>query len=241
MRQLQTDAAKWLKPIILRDWNLEIDVDMILRAQAADPAVLRARSPHLITFARRALEQGRPLLEPVVAYHQFHVVGMRHGKMILEAGILSGQVVSQHLSMAEQIVVMVVTIGEKIERLVSELMNEDWPYALAMDGLGSAAVEALAAAACRHFEERAEAEGLKTTVPFSPGMMGWPADEGQRQIFGLVDAAQAGVRLTEGWMMVPRKSASAVVGIGKNIGQQGKPCDYCIMSKNCRYRQQYSP
>ena len=56
---------------------------------------------------------------------------------------------------------MVCTVGERIDAEVARTMDDDPSYALAMDGVGSAAVEALAAAACRRFEGEAVAAGLK--------------------------------------------------------------------------------
>ena len=71
---------------------------------------------------------------------------------------------------------------------------------------------------CQQVDEQAEAEGLRTTVPLSPGLVGWPVASGQRQLFALVDAASAGVSLTEGYMMVPKKSTSLAIGIGPGRG-----------------------
>ncbi len=225
---------------IIRDWNLDLDVDMILRGQGADPAVLRQRSPQLIPFAEQALAEGRSLIEPVLVFRELAVKAQRHECLILDDGSLTGKLVPKHLGAATQLVVMVLTIGDKLVVRVSEVMSQDILYAMALDGLGSAAVEALGAAACRYVEDQATARGLKTTLPLSPGMEDWPVDAGQQQIFGWVDASQAGVRLTESWMMVPRKSTSAVMGLGKDIAQQGRPCDYCAMTKTCRYKQQYA-
>jgi hypothetical protein len=57
--------------------------------------------------------------------------------------------------------------------------------ALALDGVGSAAVEMLAIQACNYFEEKAKIDGLFTSMPLNPGMVGWPVDMGQPQIFSL--------------------------------------------------------
>ena len=107
---------------------------------------------------------------------------------------------------------------------------------VALDALGSAAVSLLASALCERLGEEAKAHGLGTTTPFSPGQVGWPLASGQAQIFGLVDAKPIGVRLTEGYMMLPRKSTSLVVGIGEDLERLGDPCDYCNMATTCRYR-----
>ena len=92
---------------------------------------------------------------------------------------------------------------------------------------------------CRRVDARAEAEGYKTTVPLSPGLVGWPVATGQRQLFALLGGAPAGVRLTESSMMVPKKSTSMVIGVGPEVEHAGESCDYCSMAATCRYREEH--
>lgn len=225
---------------IRRDLPLELNVDMVLRGQGADPNVLRKRSPQLIPIAQDALDEGMKLAQPVMVFERVNVRALRHERLILERGELSGAFVPQRLAAAEQIIALIVSIGDAVESRIAELMEDDPVYALALDGFGSAAVEAIAAQACREFEENAQAQGLKTTIPLSPGMLEWSVDQGQPQIFRLLDANNAGIQLTESFMMLPRKSTSAVLGLGKNISEQRHPCDYCAMNQTCRFQQRHN-
>lgn len=226
---------------LLSSWTLQLSADDILRGQGADPAVIRARRPRLVDLAERALEAGRGLLQPRVAFSRLKVTGLRHERLTLDGGVLQGPLIAQHLAAAEDVAVMVCTVGDRLEAEVAQAMDEDPSYALAMDGVGSAAVEALAAAACRQFEAEAAAAGLKVSLPLSPGMIGWPVPEGQAQIFALVDAGEAGVHLTEGGMMVPRKSLSLVLGEGAGLEAAGSACAFCSLQATCRYQDHYPP
>ena len=111
---------------------------------------------------------------------------------------------------------------------------------LALEGVGSAAVEALANAACNYFEEKAHEENLGSTIPLSPGMIRWSVEEGQPQIFKLLDTDEIGVSLTTSYLMLPRKTLSMVIGIGADIKAGGKTCDYCQMNETCVYQHQYT-
>jgi hypothetical protein len=226
---------------VLTDWALELDVDQILRAQGADPGIIRARRPALVGLAERALQAGRPLLEPKVAFARFTSTGLRHERLTLDGGVLQGSLVAQHLGAAEQVIVMVCTIGDSLEAEISRQMEDDPAFALALDGVGSAAAEALAVEACRRFEQEAVDRNWRASLPLSPGMVGWPVQEGQAQIFTLVDAGQAGVRLTEAGMMVPRKSLSLVLGLGSQLEAVGSACAYCTLRETCRYQDHYPP
>lgn len=226
---------------LLSHWDLDLSTDDVLRGQGADPVVIRSRRPALVAVAERALEAGLGLLQPRVAFTRLRVTGLRHERLTLDGGLLQGPLIAQHLGAAEQVIVMVCTIGERIDAEVARYMEDDPSFALALDGLGSAAAEALAAAACHGFEVEAAGTGLKASLPLSPGMIDWPVPEGQEQIFALVDAAEAGVHLTQGGMMVPRKSLSLVLGLGPELEAAGSACAYCSLQATCRYQDHYPP
>jgi hypothetical protein len=227
---------------VLSDWLLPLDVDLVLRGQGADPAALRARSPALVEAAKRALRDAGPLLAPRVAYERHTVLELRHERVLLDGDRnLTGPLIAQHLRGASAILAVACTVGDWIDEAVSSAIAGDPVFGLALDGLGSAAVEGLATAAATRFEEEAAAEGLEATIPLSPGMVGWPVEEGQPQIFDLVNPAEAGIRLTSAWMMVPRKSISFVLGIGPEMRTTGRTCDYCSLKETCRYQDHYAP
>jgi hypothetical protein len=226
---------------LLENWSLDLDADDVLRGQGADPDILRARRPALVGVAERALEAGRPHLRPKVAYRRLVASGLRHERLQLDGGTLAGPLIAQHLGAAEHVVVMICTVGDAIDAEIARHMDSDPPFAMALDGVGSAAAEALAAQACAGFEEEAAGRGWRASLPLSPGMIGWPVKEGQAQIFALVDGAEAGVHLTEGGMMVPRKSLSLVLGLGSRLEAAGSACQFCTLHETCRYQDHYRP
>ena len=224
---------------VLQDLKVVFDADDVLRAQGGDPAAIRSRRPAFVDLAERALAEGKPLIQPAVSYRRLAVERLTHDRLVLEGGsVLSGPLITRHLAAASQVAVIVCTVGPALEARADEVMAGDMMYGLALDGVGSAAAEALAVAACHHFEQLVEQEGLQATIPISPGMDGWPVEEGQLQIFHLVDAAEIGVVLLPSGMMVPRKSLSMVIGLGAGVSAEGVPCDYCSMAERCRYRAQ---
>jgi hypothetical protein len=225
--------------ISLSDWHLNIDVDMVLRGQGTDPAVLRQRKPRLVNIAERALEEGLTLIEPAVVYRILLVENMRHEIFHLSGGgKLSGVPLAQHLAGSQKIAFIVCTLGSTLEQRVSALLPYDPSYAFALDGCGSAALEALGVAICLKLEAIFGAEGLFTSVPLSPGIIGWPVDVGQSQIFSLIDAAQIGVSLNESAQMFPHKSTSMILGANLTPYTAGRTCDFCNMKETCRYQNQ---
>lgn len=227
---------------ILRDFDFTIDVDQVLRAQGADPAAIRKRSQKLVEIASHALEKGMPMLEPKVLFQEFEVEALRHEQLSLKGGSkLKGHLIAQHLAPAKKVVALLCTIGGTLEKYSSEISATRIVEALALEGVGSAAVETLANTVCNQFENRAKDTGFQTTIPLSPGMVGWPVEQGQPQIFNLLDAEQVCVSLTPNYVMVPRKSLTMVIGIGEEVLAKGSTCDYCNMRETCQYKDHYVP
>jgi len=226
-------------------WNTQdliVDVDAVLRGQGAEPQAIRKRSPRLVETAERALEEGRALLKLQTLYRDLDVEVFRHEKLVLKDGSsLSGGLVAEHLGPAERVVLILCTVGEDLEAQASAISNEDIVYGLALDGVGSAAVEALANAACRHFEDEAAVSDLQSSIPISPGMVGWPVDVGQPEIFKILEPEQIDVHLSEYGLMKPRKSLTMVLGFGPTMQTDGRTCDYCAMKETCRYQDHYDP
>jgi len=226
---------------VWREWDLTVDADAVLRGQGADPAIIRGRSAILVSVAERAIREGSHLIKPEVLFRRLAVDRVAHERITLEGnGILQGKLLAQHLAPASEAAVILCTIGDDLETRASETMAHDPVFGLALDGLGSAYVEALANAACRRFEDDAKVESLQTSIPLSPGMIGWSVEEGQPQIFHLLPSEEIGVRVTASWVMLPRKSLSMVLGIGREMVEAGRTCDYCTLREACRYQDHYA-
>ena len=221
--------------------DLIFDVDAVLRGEGAEASVLRARSPALVNVAEQAMQEGSSLLCPKVIYKEFAVEGVRHERLLLDGGqYLESKLLVQHLAAAKALCIVLCTIGEALETRVSIIWESNPVYALALDGVGSAAVEALANAACQYFEKQAAEKGLQVSIPLSPGMVDWPVEEGQPQIFRLLGEAGAAVRLTPSYIMIPRKSLTMIIGIGAELKYAGRTCDTCAMRESCRYQDHYA-
>jgi hypothetical protein len=220
--------------------DLIFDVDAVLRGQGADASILRSRRPGLVKVAEEAMHESYSLLHPRLVYQDFSVQGLVHERLLLDGGRkLESKLIAQHLAGSSRLIVMLATIGRELEQQVTRIWDTDMVYALALDGAGSAAVEALANAACQYFEKQAAASGLQASIPLSPGMIDWPVSDGQPQIFQLLGEAGALVELTPSCIMVPKKSLTMIMGFGASIQSSGTTCDYCSMRLTCRYQDHY--
>jgi hypothetical protein len=224
---------------VLRDWRLQINLDQVLRSMGVS-LIAQSHSSAVTKLAERALREGLPLVSPLVAYCRHAVVSVGHEQITLRGGgHLTGKLVAKHLAASKKVLLIVATISAKLEERISQVLKHDTTYALALDGFGNAAIEALAVAACHHFAEAAAIHGSYTTMPLSPGMVGWSVEIGQREIFALLDTKAIGLELTSSSLMIPRKSLSMVIGMGTEAMTSVDTCEYCVMRSTCRYREHY--
>jgi hypothetical protein len=228
--------------VLERGWELDIGVDRVLWGQGADPEVVRQRRPLLLPPAERALGEEARWLKPTLLYRPFTVEGLRHERLDLgDGGYLRGPAIVEHLAWAETVIVMVFSVGVEIDRRVNELMKDSPAYALAVDGMGNGAVDALACEIHRRFQADALDRGWQISPLLSPGMVGWPLEVGQSQIEALINPKRIGVTFHPSGLMTPRKTLSGVVGLGSELKVfDGSPCEYCAVRETCRYQRSHA-
>ncbi len=232
---------------ILTQWQFELTADEVLRAQGAEPEAILARRPSFRNVTEKAIALGLPLLQPRVLIEEFAIKQLTHERIELDTdsnaprkSYLTGPLITQHLGRAKKVIVVVCTIGIQLDEMVSSMFKTNPLMAMALDGVGSAAVESLGIQACNYLEDRARLKGLNTTIPLNPGMIGWPVERGQPGLFTLIDSERIEVSLNESCMMTPNKSLSMVLGQGEDVSPIGTACDFCSLNDVCKYQAHYA-
>ena len=224
------------EPVVLEGLPLSIDRDEVLRFQGYQKGVAHPSPPVLAIF-EEALALGERLMAPRVVYR---AVGVTHrGADRIEAGgeCLHIPQIGRLWGPIEAIGAGISTVGEAIEVRVRELFDaREFPLAVMLDSVGSAAAESLAEYANDLLCQAAIPERLKVTNRISPGYAGWDVAE-QERLFRLCPGASIGVRLNTACFMSPGKSISWLVGIGPEarVDHYFTQCRRCWM-RDCAYR-----
>ncbi|MFH1754391.1 MAG: hypothetical protein ABIA59_01695, partial [Candidatus Latescibacterota bacterium] len=137
----------------------------------------------------------------------------------------------------EQVVLCLVTIGGQLEMSVDKHKQAgDLSRALILDTYGSAAAEAAADVAEGIIRAEIVNKGLTYSKRFSPGYGGWNVAE-QGWVVPALEGDKLGVRLTQGLMMIPRKSITFAVTYGESpVSLRDEDmCDVCDMV-TCRFK-----
>ena len=89
---------------------------------------------------------------------------------------------------------------------------------------------------CQDLKARYEKEGLYLRPRFSPGYGDFPLNCQPQILHGLEAGKRVGITLTEGFLMMPTKSVTAVMGLGENpVRCKVGGCEVCE-KKDCVYR-----
>jgi len=120
---------------------------------------------------------------------------------------------------AEKVALCICTIGEDLEKSSADMIRDnEMLKGFILDSFGSEAAEAAAIQADRVIAQAARDMDLWPSKRFSPGYGIWDIRK-QSYVFKLLPAQEIGVRLTDTFMMVPRKSVSFRINFYRNREQ----------------------
>jgi len=217
--------------------EISLTVEAVLKGQGADPVIIANRKPGLLKVAQKALESGQSLIRPDVFCRSLQINYFDDERLNLEGGInINSTHIAALMRGVEVVKVYICTIGDQLEKASTELFQTDPSLALALDGMANAAIDQLVEMICCEVEAEAHSEGLRTSIPISPGSSEWPLEKGQPVLFGAIRPDPTIIRLSESYLMIPKKSSSFILGIGKEIPKHGKTCDLCNARETCRYK-----
>lgn len=120
---------------------------------------------------------------------------------------------ARHLDSCVKVYVFGATIGIGLDRLIARASISDMTKATIYQAVGAAYIEAYCDVINDELDGIARAEGKGTRIRFSPGYGDFDI-EYQADLFKLLDLTKhTGISLTEGMLMTPSKSVTAIVGV----------------------------
>jgi cobalamin-dependent methionine synthase I len=142
-----------------------------------------------------------------------------------------GKIILRQLRGSEAYALFVCTAGVEYEAYQQRLKTEgDMVRVFIADALGSVIAEKCADQMEVTLQESIDKLGWHHTNRFSPGYCGWHVSEQQR-LFPLFDGHTCGITLTDSSLMVPIKSVSGIIGLGKEVRKLEYTCGLCTFEK----------
>ncbi len=223
---------------ILQDFEIAINEREVLRHQGyKESSPLRGDIAEIL---KKEIDEGYKLIKPKAVYTQPGIIGMDKGTIELGDGsVLHLGSFLDDFSNSSYIGIAICTIGLALEEKVAELFSlKQFAEAVMLDSVGSVAAEGLADLVNYSICHTADKLNMMVGARFSPGYGKWSLSD-QKVLFNLCDAARRGVSLNDQYMMIPRKSVSFCVGIGRELvsAPNTNRCRHCNM-RECQYRQE---
>ncbi|MDE6593889.1 MAG: methionine synthase [Oscillospiraceae bacterium] len=215
-----------------------IELTKINRAEAFRYMGLREEPPENISSLADECES-RLISAASPKFHWVYAdISENSGDVVTLSGyrlVLRGKDISEHLSGCFGAALLCATLGDGVDKLLRTVQAEDMAKAVTVDAFASTAVEQVCDIAEKEIEERF-AEKF-TTWRFSPGYGDFPL-ECQGDFLGAVNAMRTvGVCVTEGGLLTPTKSVTAVIGISETeVPRKHRGCGTCSIRDKCNFR-----
>ena len=163
---------------------------------------------------------------------QKHRVAVDATGVTLESGTrFNSRDLAAHLKGCEEALLLGATLGSRVDAAIRRLALGSVAEGAAAQAVAAALIESY----CDEVQARFDTGGLAQRPRFSPGYGDWDLAE-QRLIFPVLNCAKLiGLTLTEGCMMAPSKSVTAVIGLSEDVQCVWNKCITCG-NINCPYR-----
>ena len=155
--------------------------------------------------------------------------------------VLPGKNIREHLAGARECAVMAITLGLANERELQRAQQQSQLEGVVLDACSSALAEVVADACNAAIVEEAHARGLYAKWRYSPGYGDLPLSV-QPTVLAVVDAQRRlGITLTDGNLMIPTKSVTALVGLFDEPQDEHRTCANCPFAEHCNLRKEGTP
>ena len=205
---------------------IDIDNQKVLKILGYDAG--HNPPPRIASLVDEYVDNSSQLIVPSYSYIIRDIELVYGSGAVIEGWITFGsEVVAQLLEKSEKVAVFVLTIGSYLEGMVGQLSADGRILqATVLDAVGSATVEKLVDFVRDRIGAIASERGQYISRRFSPGYCDWNIEQ-QRMVFQAMNGDSAGVQLTGGYLMLPQKSISGIIGIGSRDVEDYNPCKTC--------------
>ena len=197
----------------------------------------QALSSELDALIDDCMTQLRQAAKPRHAVQTLSMELCPDGVLLSDSGILlSGGDLRRHLSGCRQAALMAVTLGVEVDNLIRRTEATDLTASLVLDACATQYVEAC----CDALEEelRQSAGGKCLTARFSPGYGDLPLSV-QPQLLALLNAQRSiGLTCTDRFILLPRKSVTALIGFSDWPAVKTNHCLTCNKQSDCPYKKE---
>lgn len=198
------------------------------RGQKADEAVTEQ--------IRECIRETLKVIQPRFVSRRFLLTFLEDDTMEAGGLVLKSRNLSTNLRGCREVIYFAATLGNGVDRLMTRFGRLNITKAAILQAVGAAVMEAYCNQCQRGFEEKLKEEHLFLRPRFSPGYGDLPLSIQGRFLDVIEATKRAGIYLSEGDIMLPEKSVTAIMGVSEvNSHCRIEGCEACA-NTTCAYR-----
>lgn len=190
--------------------KLEIDRREVYRYLGYRGKEADAATARLVEDCLEALEQAG---EPNMVMKEYPLTILEDGTIDCGCFQTKSKNLAKNLGGCGRVLLMAATLGLGVDRLFHRYGKLQMTKAVILQAASTAMIEAYCNELCYRWAAEYEAKGWYLRPRYSPGYGDFSLNCQQRILDGLEAGRRLGITLTDGGLMVPTKSVTAVCGV----------------------------
>ena len=163
-------------------------------------------------------------------------LSFQDGFPVIADEVIPSKDLSRNLSGCAEVILLAATAGAECDRIIRRAECLSMAKAAVAQAAGAALIEAYADEINAQLREQAQQRGLYARPRYSPGYGDLSLEMQKLFARELSMQKSVGISLTESLLMIPSKSVTALIGLGKDmpcIRRTG--CEACARREDCAY------
>ncbi len=189
-----------------------------------------------LDMMEECIREAEKVMQPRNVYRRFRLKVDENDNISAGGLTFHSKNLAKNLTGCGEIIFFAATLGNGVDMLMNRYNKLSIAKAAVLQGVGAAAIETYCNECQQAIEEELKAEGLFLRPRFSPGYGDLPLTI-QREFLDVLAAYKTvGIILSDGGVMLPEKSVTAVMGISsENSRCHIEGCEACA-KRDCAYR-----
>lgn len=170
----------------------------------------------------------------VTTNHYYQIFDLHHNPLSIKDIDIDSQILNNYFIDSDKVIILVCTLGIVVERYLKKMEITDKSKLFIADAILSSIIETYQDDIILKLSE--DYPNYFLTSGFAPGYPGLNITF-QKEIFRLLQIEKRlGITLTEDYLMIPRKSSTALIGISKKKVIDQIACLNCNLKEDCEIR-----
>lgn len=190
----------------------------------------------VMNVIRQCMTELERIAQPRCTFRRFSLVHSGEGRMEAGGLMLESRSLERNLKGCGEVIFFAATLGHEVDRLMERYQRLQISKAAVLQAAAAEAIESYCNECQKQIEEQAAAEGLYVRPRYSPGYGDLSLSIQPDFLRVLNTQRTIGLVLSEGGLMQPEKSVTALMGLSRvKTGCVPEGCESCG-KKNCSYR-----